>query len=137
MSKLDELKAVQKKTGQSWTPPPREAVKIEPIEAGSLDRASPAPEQPAAMPQPKSAPTPPANASVRNLASVTPVDPRTLPIDTTARLMPVGTHIYPDRHNQVRHEAFALGIKPWEVFEAALAEYFERRYGGSSSANMK
>ena len=62
------------------------------------------------------------------------VDPRTLPVDTAARVIPVGFHLYPDRHKQVIYEAFMLDIKPWEVMEAALAEYFERRYGGPPRA---
>lgn len=79
----------------------------------------------------------PSDSSVRGEAApapeehapALPVDPRTLPVDTDARVIPVGSHLYPDRHKQVRYEAFMLGIKPWEVLEAALAEYFERRYG--------
>jgi hypothetical protein len=42
--------------------------------------------------------------------------------------MPFGSHLYPDRHKQLLYEAFMLDTKPWEVLEAALAEYFERRY---------
>jgi hypothetical protein len=51
--------------------------------------------------------------------------------------MPFGSHLYPDRHQQLLYEAFMLGIKPWEVLEAALAEYFERRYGDTPSANER
>jgi len=130
MSKLEELKAVQKKTGQSWAPPPREAVKIEPIEATGPDVPSlPAPQPVVSTPQPNQVPVPPATSSpTDDRTPATRVDPRTLPVDTTARLMPFGSHLYPDRHKQLLYEAFMLDTKPWEVLEAALAEYFERRY---------
>jgi hypothetical protein len=140
MSKLDELKAVQKKTGQSWTPPPREVVKIEPIGMVGSDMPSspPAPEPAVIKPQSKPTLAPPAAAPpVSDHPTAPPVDPRPLPVDTTERIMPYGSHIYPDRYNQVRYEAFTLAIKPWEVIEIALAEYFERRYGGSSQANQR
>jgi hypothetical protein len=136
MSKLDEVKAAQRKTGQSWTPPPREAVKIEPIGVGGLDMPSspPAPEPvlTTQQSQPVSAPAAAAPPSY-DFTPTTLVDPRKRPIDTTARVMPFGSHLYPDRHKQVLYEAFMLDVKPWEVFEIALAEYFERRYGNSSS----
>jgi hypothetical protein len=113
MSKLEELKAAQKKTGQSWAPPPREAVKIEPIGATGSDIPS---SPPTAVPP------------LGNRTPTTRVDPRTLPVDTTARVMPFGSHLYPDRHKQLLYEAFMLGVKPWEIIETALAEYFEQRY---------
>jgi hypothetical protein len=59
-------------------------------------------------------------------------DIRALPIDTTAKPYGVGSHMYPGRHEQLRLEAFQLGMKPWEIVETALAEYFERRYGKKS-----
>jgi hypothetical protein len=133
MSKLDELKAVQKKTGQSWAPPPREIVKIEPIGGVGSDMPSspPAPEPTVIKPQPQPKHAPP----VSDHPTAPPVDPRPLPVDTTERIMPYGSHIYPDRYNQLRYEAFTLAIKPWEVIEIALAEYFERRYRNSSPTN--
>lgn len=134
MSKLEELKAAQKKTGQSWAPPPREAVKIEPIVATGSDMPSspPAPEPGAGTQQPNQVPVLPAAAPPRDdRTPTTRVDPRTLPVDTTVRVMPFGSHLYPDRHKQVLYEAFMLDVKPWEVLDAALAAYFERRYGDS------
>jgi hypothetical protein len=133
MSKLEELKAAQKKMGQSWAPPPREAVKIEPIGAtGSDVSSSSAPESVVSTQQPNHVPVPPAVAPpIDNRTPTTRVDPRTLPVDTTVRVMPFGSHLYPDRHKQLLYEAFMLDIKPWEVLEAALAEYFARRYGNS------
>jgi hypothetical protein len=92
----------------------------------------------AATQQPKPAPVPPATASPPD--DHTPAvraDPRALPVDTTVRVIPFGSHLYPDRHKQLLYEAFMLDIKPWEVLEAALAEYFERRYGGPPPANMR
>jgi hypothetical protein len=138
MSKLEELKAAQKKTGQSWTPPPREAVKIEPIGAtGSDVPSSSAPEPVVSTQQPNQVTAPPAAAPpIDDRPPATRVDPRTRPVDTTARIMPFGSHLYPDRHKQVLYEAFMLDIKPWEVIEVALAEYFERRYGDPAQANM-
>ncbi len=140
MSKLDDLKAAQKKTGQSWTPLPRETVKIEPIGVGDSDMPSspPAPEpvHTTQQSQPVSAPAAAAPPS-HDFTPTTRVDPRTLPVDTTARIMPYGSHLYPGRHEQVLYEAFMLDVKPWEVFEIALAEYFERRYGNSSPTNRE
>jgi hypothetical protein len=140
MSKLEELKAAQKKTGQSWAPPPREAVKIEPIGAtGSDVPSSPAPEPVISTQQPNQAPVPPTAAPpTDDRTPATRVDPRTLRVDTTVRVMPFGSHLYPDRHKQLLYEAFMLDVKPWEVLEAALAEYFERRYENlSRSGNLK
>lgn len=83
------------------------------------------------------APAPPAAASpIDDRTPATRVDPRTLPVDTTVRVMPFGSHLYPDRHKQLLYEAFMLDIKPWEVLEAALAEYFERRYGDVINAGQ-
>jgi hypothetical protein len=98
------------------------------------------PTQPRATQQSDVSPadTPVAVQPARDLTpATTPVDPRTLPVDTSARVMPFGCHIYPDRHHQLRYEAFMLGLKPWEVLEVALAEYFEHRYGGSQPGEGK
>lgn len=56
-------------------------------------------------------------------------DPRSTPVDTSQRTIPLGTHIYPDRQKQLRYEAFMLDVKVWEVVETALDDYFKRRYG--------
>lgn len=95
--------------------------------------------QSVAAPQPEPMLAPPSTATppVQDIVPATRVDPRTLPVDMTVRVMPFGSHLYPDRHKQVLYEAFMLDIKPWEVIETALAEYFERRYGGSSQTDMQ
>jgi hypothetical protein len=107
-------------------------VGIDPIGATGPDTpGSPlTPEPVVSTQQPSQVPGPPTAASpTDDRTPTTRVDPRTLPVDTTVRVMPFGSHLYPDRHEQVLYEAFMLDIKPWEVIETALAEYFERRYG--------
>jgi hypothetical protein len=92
----------------------------------------------AATEPPKSAAALPATApSSGDSTPAVLVDPRALPVDTSVRIISVGFHLHPDRHKQVLYEAFMLGIKPWEVIESALAEYFERRYGGPPKANVE
>lgn len=93
-----------------------------PVSAQQAHRAPGA--QPAAVPP------------IHDVTPATPVDPRTLPVDTSARLLQFGSHIYPDRHKQVLYEAFMSDVKPWEVLETALAEYFQRRYGDPPPPNL-
>jgi hypothetical protein len=47
----------------------------------------------------------------------------TAPTETPVKM---GWHMYPSRHKQVLYEALRLDMKPWEINELALAEYFER-----------
>ncbi|SRR6266487_801797 len=61
-------------------------------------------------------------------------DPRVLKVKRGETPIKMGWHMYPTRHRQVVYEAFMLGVKPWEVNETALAEYFERRYGKPSTS---
>jgi len=62
------------------------------------------------------------------------IDPRVLKVRKGETPKKMGWHMYPTRHRQVVYEAFMLGVKPWEVNETALAEYFERRYGKPSTS---
>jgi hypothetical protein len=108
--------------------PPR--VGIPQIDPGE-GKATPAP----ASTQPAPEPKPTVSQETEEAASSPPpppADPRTLKVEKGEPPIKMGWHMYPTRHRQVVYEAFMLGVKPWEVNETALAEYFERRYGKSS-----
>jgi hypothetical protein len=84
--------------------------------------------QPETIPEPKLT-APRETSEAASSPPAAPVDPRTLKVRKGETPIKMGWHMYPTRHRQVVYEAFMLGIKPWEVNETALAEYFERRYG--------
>ena len=122
-SKFKQLSAEQRKT------PPRVGIpQVDPGEGKvALDQPIQAPPSPAPEPEqpPKASAEPEATLSSPPAA----VDPRTLKVRRGETPIKMGWHMYPTRHRQVVYEAFMLDMKPWEVNEIALAEYFERRYG--------
>ncbi len=124
-SKFKQLSAEQRSA------PPR--VSIPQIDPGE-GKATPAP----ASTQPPTEPKPRASQETEE-ASVSspppaPADPRTLKVRKGETPIKMGWHMYPTRHRQVVYEAFMLDMKPWEVNEIALAEYFDRRYGNSTDS---
>jgi hypothetical protein len=113
-SKFKQLSAEQRMT------PPRVGIpQVDPGE-GKVPIAQPGP-RPQHMASQKQ------EASVSSPPPV-PADPRTLKVRKGETPIKMGWHMYPTRHRQVVYEAFMLDMKPWEVNEIALAEYFERRY---------
>jgi hypothetical protein len=128
-SKFKQLSAEQRKT------PPRVGIpQVDPGETGKvvLDQSVQAPATPA--PGPEQPPKAPAETEVAPSSLPAAVDPRMLKVKRGETPIKMGWHMYPTRHRQVVYEAFMLGVKPWEVNETALAEYFERRYGKPSSS---
>src|SRR5262245_45356786 len=125
-NKFKQLSAEQRQA------PPRVGIpQVDPGE-GKVTLPQPSPQQslehkPTALRKTKEAASSPPPA---------PVDPRTLKVRKGETPIKMGWHMYPTRHRQVVYEAFMLGIKPWEVNETALAEYFERRYGGPQKSGQ-
>src|SRR6266516_523419 len=116
-SKFKQLSAEQRSA------PPR--VGIPQIDPGE-GKATLSP--PSMQPPPEPKPTAPQETEdAVSSAPPTPADPRTLKVGKGETPIKMGWHMYPTRHRQVVYEAFMLGVKPWEVNETALAEYFERR----------
>ena len=124
-SKFKQLSADQRSS------PPRVGIpQIDPGE-GKVPLVQPSP-------QPPEEPTPTAPLDTKEVPASSPppapADPRTQKVRKGETPIKMGWHMYPTRHRQVVYEAFMLGIKPWEVNETALAEYFERRYGKPSGS---
>jgi hypothetical protein len=55
-------------------------------------------------------------------------DPRLLPVDKTAALVPLSTYVYPDRKRQLKQEAISTGKDMYEILDKMAEEYFDRHY---------
>jgi hypothetical protein len=124
-NKFKQLSAEQRKA------PPR--VGIPQVDPGE---GKVTPPQPSPQPAPEPKPTALDETKEASVSSPppAPADPRTLKVRKGETPIKMGWHMYPTRHRQVVYEAFMLEMKPWEVNETALAEYFERRYGKPSDS---
>ncbi|MGW1809255.1 hypothetical protein [Streptomyces sp. NPDC002078] len=94
-----------------------------------IDPGEPKAPVPSRREVPKPAPAPKSVEKKQAEPVAVPVDPRTQPVPKGDQLMKAGWHVYQTRHRQVMYEAFMLDIKPWEVIERALDEYFKRHHG--------
>ncbi len=121
-------KDFKKQLADREPPRPRPGiVPVDPVELTGVERSA-RPEQKRSIAEYTK------GAEVENAALSMPTDPRSLKVKGEVP-MKVGWHMYPTRHRQVVYEAFVLDMKPWEVNEIALREYFERRYGSNLAAD--